>query len=355
MKYSYPTLSEDDVQSSRSERQLDLSGAASGYGGYCPEGIPVETAIFGILGAFGVAFGVLYRAVTLKTARRRKRSETTFEEVSPMNKVGDFIWMGLEEFEDKVDKIASGQDDDSWIGQIYNTFSSNFGMDGSKVDDSELGPKEGLEPPILDETWGLEDVRKLHETDEEVPIEPRGSRSKRSDVDENNNENEIGDEPLVVKDDLMDSMMDSMFSGETKCKARFWKCLGMVAQSSLHYMNEPGGISSAVQKMMFRVAFHGGIGNFWKALMTIPEARQVKHCMNKQDDCMSFEVLRKEVQTLGPDGQEFVSGMDETPDQTINKRLLINPEFVESMDTSDGSQQFSPEDQLIEDEFAKQE
>ena len=39
-------------------------------------------------------------------------------------------------------------------------------MDGSKVDDSELGPKEGLEPPILDETWGLEDVRKLHETDE---------------------------------------------------------------------------------------------------------------------------------------------------------------------------------------------
>ena len=77
-----------------------------------------------------------------------------------------YSFTGLEEFEDKVDKIASGQDDDSWIGQIYNTFSSNFGMDGSKVDDSELGPKEGLEPPILDETWGLEDVRKLHETDE---------------------------------------------------------------------------------------------------------------------------------------------------------------------------------------------
>merc|ERR1719507_1265090 len=103
----------------------------------------------------------------------------------------DWIIQGLEEFEDKVDKIASGQDDDSWIGQIYNTFSSNFGMDGSKVDDSELGPKEGLEPPILDETWGLEDLRKLHGSeDEELPLEPR-SRSKRS--DENNNENEIMD------------------------------------------------------------------------------------------------------------------------------------------------------------------
>ena len=66
--------------------------------------------------------------------------------------------------------------------------------------------------------------------------------------------------------------------------------------------------------------------------------------MNKQDDCMSFEVLRKEVQTF--DGKDFVSGADE-------KRLLINPEFVESMDTSDGSEQFTPEDQKIEDEFAK--
>jgi len=347
--------------SNQYEQQLassDLYGAAqSGYGGVsygmeCPQGIDQDIALLATAAALAVGIYVVYRQITLQTATRRKRSD---DGEGLISRLQDIVYMGLEEFEDKVDKIASGQDDDSWIGQIYNTFSSNFGMDGSKVDDSELGPKEGLEPPILDETWGLEDVRKLHETDEEVPIEPRGSRSKRSDVDENNNENEIGDEPLVVKDDLMDSMMDSMFSGETKCKARFWKCLGMVAQSSLHYMNEPGGISSAVQKMMFRVAFHGGIGNFWKALMTIPEARQVKHCMNKQDDCMSFEVLRKEVQTLGPDGQEFVSGMDETPDQTINKRLLINPEFVESMDTSDGSQQFSPEDQLIEDEFAKQE
>lgn len=77
------------------------------------------------------------------------------------------MFAGLEEFEDKVDKIANGQDDDSWIGQIYNTFSNNFGIDGSKVNDSELGPQEGLEPPILDETWGLEDISKLHETEDE--------------------------------------------------------------------------------------------------------------------------------------------------------------------------------------------
>lgn len=72
----------------------------------------------------------------------------------------------MEEFEDKVDKIANGQDDDSWISQLYNQFSSNLGMDGSKIDDSDIGPKEGLEPPILDETWGLEDIHRLHEQEE---------------------------------------------------------------------------------------------------------------------------------------------------------------------------------------------
>ena len=56
----------------------DLSGAASGsgYGGYCPEGVPVELGLLTILAAFGVAFGVLYRALTATTAtRRKKRSE----------------------------------------------------------------------------------------------------------------------------------------------------------------------------------------------------------------------------------------------------------------------------------------
>ena len=55
---------------------------------------------------------------------------------------------------------------------------------------------------------------------------------------------------------------------------------------------------------------------------------------------MTYEVLRKEVETLDEDGEKFMSE---------EQRLLINPEFVESMDNSDGSEQFSPEDQAIED------
>ena len=50
---------------------------------------------------------------------------------------------GLEEFEDKVNKIAIGEDNNSWIGQIYEQFSSNFDIDGSKLDDDDIGDKEG--------------------------------------------------------------------------------------------------------------------------------------------------------------------------------------------------------------------
>ena len=60
---------------------------------------------------------------------------------------------GLEEFEEKIDKIAEGEDDgeNSWISKIYNQFS--FFNDGeNSLGESDM---DGLEPPLLDETWGL--------------------------------------------------------------------------------------------------------------------------------------------------------------------------------------------------------
>jgi hypothetical protein len=69
----------------------DLAGAASGHGGYCPEGVPVEFALLSILAAFGVAFGFLYRALTLTTGKRRKRELGPFVFSSLL---GDLAWAG---------------------------------------------------------------------------------------------------------------------------------------------------------------------------------------------------------------------------------------------------------------------
>lgn len=54
-------------------RQLDLAGAASGYGSYCPEGIPIEQALCLLLAGFAVAFGILFQAVTVTTGKKRKK------------------------------------------------------------------------------------------------------------------------------------------------------------------------------------------------------------------------------------------------------------------------------------------
>ena len=72
-----------DAIDPRSERQLDLEPAASGYGHdhYCPEGIPVETALFAILAAAGLSFGALFMAITKITARKRRKRDNAFDYV----------------------------------------------------------------------------------------------------------------------------------------------------------------------------------------------------------------------------------------------------------------------------------
>ena len=70
-----------------------------------------------------------------------------------------------------MDKIANGQDDESWIGQLYNQFSTNLGIDGGKIDDADIGSMDGLEPPAVDEKWGLEDIRKLHEPEGKILLQ----------------------------------------------------------------------------------------------------------------------------------------------------------------------------------------
>ena len=80
-----------------------MYGSHSGGGhSSCPAGVPVEFALLSILAAFGVAFGVLYQALTIITGRRRKRDAGESEEAEtvPEPEVGfafrfaDFLWLG---------------------------------------------------------------------------------------------------------------------------------------------------------------------------------------------------------------------------------------------------------------------
>ena len=88
--------------------------------------------------------------------------------------------------------------------------------------------------------------------------------------------------------------------------------------------------------------------------------------MNKRDDCLSHEVLKSSLKSNqfmfeengGNNKIDILTTMDlnknEDEDKNVNtNRLLINPEFAESMDPSDGSEMFSPEDRKIEEEATR--
>ena len=57
-------------------------------------------------------------------------------------------------------------------------------------------------------------------------------------------DNQIQDKENVIDDRNLDVIFDLMgLEGEYKCKARLFTCFGYVAKGSMHYMNEPGGVT----------------------------------------------------------------------------------------------------------------
>ena len=71
-------ISQLALRSGRSVAEdLDVA-AGSGYGHKveeCPEGVPVDQALFAIAAAAAASFGILFRAVTQATMGRKKRSQ----------------------------------------------------------------------------------------------------------------------------------------------------------------------------------------------------------------------------------------------------------------------------------------
>jgi len=259
-------------------------------------------------------------------------------------------FLGLEEFEEKIDKIAEGQagGDDNWISKIYNQFSFFNDVD-NQLSESDM---DGLEPPLLDETWGLgvrngslRNITANATIGEPIRLDDEETSRKKRSTDEDVEEEEEVDEDT-----------------EEKCRVDMWRCLSKVIEGGLHYIDKPDGLMGLAKKTMFKMAFHGGFSNVWGGVMSIPEARNIKQCMNSHSECVSFEILRREAQeTMDPTDPEYnmynkkktIKAKGETHIEKGEKkpkreRLIINPEFVESMDQGDGSVQYD-EDYKVED------
>merc|ERR1719411_2517375 len=173
--------------------------------------------------------------------RKRKRSLCEPQTESVGQILSDILNLGLEEFEEKVDKIAEGQDTgDSWISQIFNQFAFLNDVD-NQLTENDL---DGIEPPILDETWGLgirnsSQLKKIPtKTTVEEPVklddEETVSRTKR----------DVTEEAEDVEADLLET--------EEKCRVDMWRCLSKVVEGGLHYIDNPHGLYGLAKKTMFK-------------------------------------------------------------------------------------------------------
>lgn len=316
----------------------DWSGDGCGYGGggegYGGGLLGGNNAIYLFTAGAFVTF-ILYRAIKdFETAAVAGKRSTAF--LPSFNE----ILLGLEEFEEKIDRIADGKDteDDSWISRIYNEFVGQYGDVDNELKDSDM---DGLEPPLLDEKWGLSaainDNTAKTTVDDSVPLnddENDASRKKR-DVHNNEVDEEVDEEPILSK-------------GEEKCRVEMWRCMSKVVESSLHYMDNADGLMGFAKKTMFKMAFHGGLKNLWGGVMSIPEARSVQRCLTAHEECVSYEVLNREVtDSLDPQDPELEQVQDKMRNLNKKRRIIVNPEFAQSMDQSDGSEQY---DEVIEEE-----
>ena len=70
-----------------------------------------------------------------------------------------FYDLGLEEFQEKIENFGNDileENDPSWIGQTVKKF-FRLGSDEDELSDHNPEYEEGLEPPVLDLRWGLND------------------------------------------------------------------------------------------------------------------------------------------------------------------------------------------------------
>ena len=70
-----------------------------------------------------------------------------------------FYNLGLEEFQEKIENFGNDileENDPSWIGQMVKKF-FRLRSDEDELSDHNPEYDEGLEPPVLDLKWGLND------------------------------------------------------------------------------------------------------------------------------------------------------------------------------------------------------
>ena len=90
-----------DFKSDQLASSSDLVAAASGYGGYCEQGVSIEIALLSLLAAFGVSFAILYMASTTNTGRKKRSELSIFDQIQ------DIAWKSKIHLRFRIDDLGT--------------------------------------------------------------------------------------------------------------------------------------------------------------------------------------------------------------------------------------------------------
>jgi len=279
--------------------------------------IDYETLVL-LLGVAGAgASWALYQTILTKGRRSfglnslLKKSE----DIDDLDKVADFVNIGLEEFEEKVNSWGEHEeanvDETGWIGNILKEFAKvkkDVEEEVINVEEEATHDNHDIEPPLLDPKWGLAadpESPSIHE-DKETKL---SKRSTSEDATLN----------------MIDGVVENLVGGDS-CRLGAWRCVSGVMEGGVKFLDKPAGLWSLAKKALYKIAFHGGVTDMWSSLMTIPEARSITRCMKEHDKCVAEQIVAEAAEMRG------------------KGRYIVNTEFLGELDTSDGADQYDQEE-----------
>merc|ERR1711971_865791 len=74
-------------------------------------------------------------------------------------------------------------------------------------------------------------------------------------------------------------------------RSEVWHCMSGIMEGGVKYVKSPGDIYRAVQPVLYKAVFHGGLKSMWSSVMEIGEMRSMGRCIQEHDECVEHNIL----------------------------------------------------------------
>ena len=75
------------------------------------------------------------------------------------------------------------------------------------------------------------------------------------------------------------------------CRSEVWSCMSGVMEGGIKYIERPEDIYTALQPVLYKAVFHGGMKSMWSSVMEVSAMRKMGQCITDHDACVEHDVL----------------------------------------------------------------